>query len=55
VIAHHPDEVRTYKVGEALIEPIGSLMQGFNLGSVPTKLLVVMIGEEGKPNGVAAK
>ena len=53
--AHHADKVRNYKAGEALIEPINSLMQAFNPGSVPTKLLVVMIGEEGKPNGVAAK
>jgi hypothetical protein len=30
-------------------------MQAFNPGSVPTKLLIVHVGEEGKPNGVAAQ
>lgn len=30
-------------------------MQAFNPGGVPTKLLVVMIGEEGKPNSIAVK
>jgi len=46
---------RTYKVGEAVVEPMNSPMQAFNPGSVPTKLLVVMIGEEGKPNSIAVK
>jgi quercetin dioxygenase-like cupin family protein len=36
--------VRRFKVGEALIEPIGSPVQAFNPGSVPTKVLVVHIG-----------
>ncbi|WP_287066790.1 cupin domain-containing protein [Mesorhizobium sp.] len=46
---------RTYKAGEAVVEPMNSPMQAFNPGGVPTKLLVVMIGEEGKPNSVAVK
>ena len=51
---HQGDATRHYKTGDAVIEPIGSNMQGFNPGTLPTKLLVVMVGEEGKPNTVAA-
>lgn len=46
---------RTYKAGEAVAEPMNTPMQAFNPGGVPTKLLVVMIGEEGKPNSVVAE
>jgi quercetin dioxygenase-like cupin family protein len=53
--AHHSDMVHSYKAGEVAIEPTDSPMQAFNPGSVPTKLLIVIIGEEGMPNGVAAK
>ncbi|MEX0852998.1 MAG: cupin domain-containing protein [Bauldia sp.] len=50
---HQGDAVRHYKVGDTLIEPIDSPNQAFNPGSVPTKLLVVHVGEEGKPNSVS--
>ena len=53
--AHHSDMVHKYKAGEVAIEPIDSPMQAFNPGSVPTKLLIVIIGEEGLPSGAAAK
>lgn len=46
---------RTYRAGEAVAEPINTPMQAFNPGGVTTKLLVVMIGEEGKPNSIAVK
>lgn len=51
---HEGGVVRSYKPGEAVVEPINSNMQAFNPGSVPTKLLVVQVGEEGKPNSIAA-
>ena len=46
---------RKYKAGDALIEPMNSPMQAINPGDTPTKLLVVMVGDEGKPNSIAAK
>ena len=46
---------RKYKAGDASIEPINSPMQAINPGDTPTKLLVVMVGDEGKPNSIAAK
>ena len=50
---HHGGTARSYKAGEALIEPIDMPMQGFNQGTAPARLLVVHMGEEGKPNAVA--
>ena len=38
------DVVRRFKAGEALIEPLGSQLQAFNAGTVPTKVLVVHVG-----------
>jgi quercetin dioxygenase-like cupin family protein len=52
---HHGAAVRSYKAGEALIEPIGMPMQGFNRGAGPLRLLVVNVGEEGQPNAVAVE
>jgi quercetin dioxygenase-like cupin family protein len=52
---HEGGVVRSHKVGEAVIEPMNSNMQAFNPGSVPTKLVVVQVGEEGKPNSIAAQ
>lgn len=53
--AYHSEMVHKYETGEVVIEPIDSPMQAFNPGSVPTKLLIVIIGEEGMPNGVAVE
>jgi quercetin dioxygenase-like cupin family protein len=42
-------ERRNYKAGEAFLETINMWHQAFNEGDQPTKLLVVFLGEEGKP------
>ena len=52
---HIGDKVLHYKAGDAWIEPIDTLNQLFNTGTVPTKNLVVFVGSEGNPNSVAAK
>ena len=52
---HIGEKVLQYKAGDALIEPIDVLNQVFNPGNAPTKVLVVQVGEEGKPNSIAAK
>jgi quercetin dioxygenase-like cupin family protein len=51
----HSDKVRRYKAGDAVIEPIDHKVQAFNPGTVPTKLLIVFVGEEGKPNSIASE
>jgi quercetin dioxygenase-like cupin family protein len=53
--ARHSDMVHRYKAGDVVIEPVDTPMQAVNPGSVPTKLLIVIIGEEGLPNGVAVQ
>ena len=52
---HIGDKVLHYKAGDAWIEPIDTLNQLFNPGTVPMKNLVVFVGSEGNPNSVAAK
>ena len=52
---HQGDSVLHYKAGDAVIEPIDSLMQNFNPGSGVTRVLVVYVGEEGTPNMIMAK
>ncbi|MBI2306711.1 MAG: cupin domain-containing protein [Rhodocyclales bacterium] len=42
-------EVRSYKTGEAFLESVGRWHQAFNKTDKPVKLLVVFVGEEGKP------
>jgi len=44
-----------YKAGEAYIEALNHPHQLFNKGNVPAKVLVVFVGEEGKPTTVTAK
>jgi quercetin dioxygenase-like cupin family protein len=44
-----------YKVGEAYIESLNRKHQLFNKGSTPAKLIVVFLGEEGKPTTITAK
>jgi quercetin dioxygenase-like cupin family protein len=46
---------REYKPGQAFLEDINHWHQAFNKGSTPTKILVVFVGEEGKPTTIAAK
>ena len=52
---HQGEIVRHYKAGDALIEPINSPMQAFNSGAGVTRMLVVNLGEQGKPSMVAVK
>ena len=44
-----------YKAGEAYIEALNHKHQLFNKGSVAAKVLVVFVGEEGKPTTIAAQ
>ena len=48
-------EVRQYKAGDAFLESIGQWHQAFNNSSAPTKILVVFVGEKGKPTTVASQ
>jgi quercetin dioxygenase-like cupin family protein len=48
-------EPREYKPGEAFLEDVNHWHQAFNKGSAPVKILVVFVGEEGKPTSVNAK
>ena len=45
----------TVKAGEASVEPMNTMFQMFNVGGAPAKLLVVAIGEEGKPTFINAE
>jgi quercetin dioxygenase-like cupin family protein len=47
-------EPQRYKAGEAFIEAQNRKHQAFNVADAPSKLLVVFVGEEGKPTTVAA-
>jgi quercetin dioxygenase-like cupin family protein len=42
-------EARDYKPGQAFLEDVNHWHQAFNKGSAPAKILVVFVGEEGKP------
>lgn len=48
-------EPQRYKAGEAFIEAQNHRHQAFNVADVPSKLLVVFVGEEGKPTTIAAQ
>lgn len=48
-------EVRQYKTGDSFIESVNRSHQAFNKGNSPAKILVVFIGEEGKPTTIVAK
>lgn len=48
-------EPRQYRSGEAYIESLNRNHQLFNKGSAAARLLVVFVGEKGKPTTVAAK
>ena len=52
---HIGEKVFHYKTGDAWIEPLDTLNQAFNPGTVPAKVLIVQVGVEGKPNSIAAK
>jgi quercetin dioxygenase-like cupin family protein len=44
-----------YKTGQAYIEALNRKRQLLNKGNTPAKVLVVFVGEEGKPTTIAAK
>jgi quercetin dioxygenase-like cupin family protein len=46
-------EPHRYKAGEAFIEAQNRKHQAFNAGDIAAKLLVVFVGEQGKPTTVA--
>lgn len=48
-------EPRRYRSGEAYIESLNRNHQLFNKGNAAARLLVVFVGEKGKPTTVAAK
>jgi quercetin dioxygenase-like cupin family protein len=52
---HIGEKILHYKAGDTWIEPIDTLNQLFNPGTVPTKNLVVFVGTEGQPNAIAAE
>src|SRR5262249_27901012 len=41
---------QTFEAGSGFLEAVNAVHRAKNLGQVPLKLLVVFIGEEGKPN-----
>lgn len=45
-------EPRIYNAGDAFLESVGRWHQGFNKGDGAAKILVVFMGEEGKPTTV---
>jgi len=49
------EEARRYKAGEAFLESIGRWHQAHNKGDAPTRILVVFMGEAGKPTTIAAE
>jgi quercetin dioxygenase-like cupin family protein len=51
----HGGQPARYKAGEAYIEALNHKHQLFNKGNVPAKVLVVFVGEEGKPTTIAAQ
>lgn len=46
---------REYAPGKAFMEDINHWHQAFNKGTAPVKILVVFMGEEGKPTTINAK
>jgi quercetin dioxygenase-like cupin family protein len=43
------DIVNRYKVGDAFLEAIDHAHQGFNVGTIPVRILVTYIGVKGEP------
>jgi quercetin dioxygenase-like cupin family protein len=48
-------EKRTYEAGQAFLEDVNVMHQAANETDKPAKIIVVFMGEEGKPTTVAAK
>ena len=48
-------EPREYAAGKAFVEDVNHWHQAFNKGTTPVKILVVFMGEEGKPTTINAQ
>lgn len=48
-VVHEGGGEKTYKAGDAFIESVESWHNGLNRGATPVKLLITVIGEQGKP------
>jgi len=46
---------REYPAGNAFLEDVNHWHQAFNKGTAPVKILVVFMGEEGKPTSINAQ
>ena len=46
---------REYNPGQAFVEDVNHWHQAFNKSTTPVKILVVLMGEEGKPTTITAK
>ena len=44
------DTQQTFKAGSGFLEVVNTVHSAKNLGEIPLRLLVVFVGEEGKPN-----
>ena len=44
-----------YKAGDAFLETIGTVHQGFNVGEGKVRILVTYLGVKGAPNTQAAE
>ena len=47
-VAHEGQE-KTYKAGDAFVESVDTWHNGLNRGTTPVKLLLTVVGEQGKP------
>jgi len=47
-VAHEAQE-KTYKAGDAFVESVDTWHNGLNRGTTPVKLLLTVVGEQGKP------
>jgi quercetin dioxygenase-like cupin family protein len=47
-------EPRHYRTGDAFLESVNTWHQAYNKGSTPARILVVFVGEEGRPSTVNA-
>jgi len=48
-------QLREYTAGKAFLEDVNHWHQAFNKGTTPAKILVVFMGEEGKPTTINAQ
>lgn len=45
----HESQEKTYKAGDAFVESVDAWHNGVNRGTTPVKLLLTVVGEQGKP------